>query len=61
LLGLVYAAGNVTEPVEILAHLIGASLIGLVYGLAVSDLILAPLALISRRGAEPGLEHQDRP
>ena len=43
LLGLVYVAGSVTEPVEILTHMIGASLIGLVYGLVVSELILAPL------------------
>ena len=44
LLGLVYAAGSIAEPVEIITHIVGASLIGLVYGLAVSELILAPLA-----------------
>jgi hypothetical protein len=60
-LGLVYTAGSVAEPVEILAHLIGASLIGLVYGLAVSELILAPLAFVSPRSADPSLEHQDGP
>lgn len=48
LLGLVYTAGSVAEPVEVLAHLIGASLIGLVYGLMVSELILAPLAQARR-------------
>lgn len=61
LLGLVYVAGSVNEPVEILSHMIGASLIGLVYGLTVSELILAPLTLTLPRSADPSLEHQDGP
>jgi hypothetical protein len=49
LLGLVYAAGSISEPMEVTVHIIGASLVGLVYGLAVSELILAPLSLSAKR------------
>jgi hypothetical protein len=49
LLGLMLAAGSISEPMVVFSHMLGGTLVGLIYGLAVSELVLAPLGLIARR------------
>jgi len=42
-LGIVHAMGSVTEPPEVLGHLIGGALVSVVYGLMVANLLIAPI------------------
>jgi chemotaxis protein MotA len=53
-LGVIHTMGSITEPPEVLGHLIGAALVGTFFGVLVSYGLVAPLA-----GAIAGVDSSD--
>jgi len=53
-LGVIHTMGSITEPPEVLGHLIGAALVGTFFGVLMSYGLVAPIA-----GAISGVDSQD--